>query len=118
MRNLRSRPKSRHRGLQGLLLDGIFGLFRCSSLNRCDARELSDETSGFSCGSWRRQLEARAQQSSSIRRIDLLMLYPETDPQGELRARVFLGELEKSGWKVGGNLVVNFHWGTGDAEWV
>jgi len=63
-------------------------------------------------------LEARAQQSSSIRRIDLLMLYPEKDPQGELRARVFLGELEKSGWKVGGNLVVNFHWGTGDAEWV
>jgi putative ABC transport system substrate-binding protein len=46
------------------------------------------------------------------------MLYPEKDPQGELRARVFLGELEKSGWKVGGNLVVNFHWGTGDAEWV
>jgi putative ABC transport system substrate-binding protein len=63
-------------------------------------------------------LEARAQQSGSIRRIDLLMLYPEKDPQGELRARVFRGELEKSGWKVGGNLVVNFHWGTGDAEWV
>src|SRR5215472_611518 len=63
-------------------------------------------------------LAARAQQPSSIRRIDLLMLYPEKDPQGEIRARVFLGELEKSGWKVGGNLMVNFHWGTGDAEWV
>src|SRR5690242_64265 len=62
--------------------------------------------------------KARAQQSGSIRRVELLMLYPEKDPQGELRARVFQRELETSGWKVGGNLLVNFHWGTGDAEWV
>jgi putative ABC transport system substrate-binding protein len=63
-------------------------------------------------------LEARGQQSSSIRRISLLMLYPEKDPQGELRAGVFQRELEKAGWKIGANLQVNFHWGTGDADWV
>jgi putative tryptophan/tyrosine transport system substrate-binding protein len=61
---------------------------------------------------------ARAQQPGQPRRIGLLMLYPAKDPQGELRARVFQHELEKVGWTVGGNLQINFHWGTGDADWV
>jgi putative tryptophan/tyrosine transport system substrate-binding protein len=61
---------------------------------------------------------ARAQQPSQPRRIGLLMLYPEKDSQGELRARTFQHELEKDGWTVGGNLQINFHWGTGDADWV
>jgi hypothetical protein len=63
-------------------------------------------------------LAARAQQPNSIRRIGLLMMYPESDPQGELRAGVFQREIEKIGWKVGGNLQINFHWGTGNADWV
>jgi putative ABC transport system substrate-binding protein len=61
---------------------------------------------------------AYAQQPSSVRRIGLLMMYPEKDPQGELRAGVFQRELEKAGWRVGENLQVNFHWGTGNADWV
>ena len=61
---------------------------------------------------------AHAQQPNSIRRIGLLMMYPERDPQGELRAGVFQREIEKIGWKVGGNLQINFHWGTGNADWV
>ena len=61
---------------------------------------------------------ARAQQAGGIRRVSLLMLYPEKDPQGELRAAVFRREMEKAGWKVGDNLQINFHWGTGDADWV
>jgi putative tryptophan/tyrosine transport system substrate-binding protein len=63
-------------------------------------------------------IAAHAQQPSSVRRIGLLMLYPEKDPQGEIRARTFQHELEKAGWTVGGNLQINFHWGTGDADWV
>jgi len=63
-------------------------------------------------------LAAGAQQTGQPRRIGVLMLYPEKDPQGELRARVFQNELEKAGWTVGGNLQINFHWGTGDADWV
>jgi putative tryptophan/tyrosine transport system substrate-binding protein len=63
-------------------------------------------------------LAARAQQLNQPRRIGLLMLYPEKDPQGEIRARTFQHELEKAGWTVGGNLQINFHWGTGDADWV
>jgi ABC transporter substrate binding protein len=61
---------------------------------------------------------AHAQQPSQPRRIDLLMLYPENDPQGELRARAFEHELEKAGWTVGGDLQINYHWGTGDSDWV
>jgi putative tryptophan/tyrosine transport system substrate-binding protein len=61
---------------------------------------------------------ARAQQPGQPRRIGLLMSYPANDPQGELRARVFQHELKKAGWTVGGNLQINFHWGTGDADWV
>jgi putative ABC transport system substrate-binding protein len=61
---------------------------------------------------------ARAQQPERTRRIGVLMMYPENDPQGQLRAAVFRRELEKAGWTVGGNLQINYHWGTGDADWV
>jgi len=61
---------------------------------------------------------ARAQQSGRTGRIGALMMYPENDPQGQLRAEVFGRELEKVGWTVGGNLQINYHWGTGDADWV
>ena len=71
---------------------------------------------GSVSGAW--PFAAHAQQPNSIRRIGLLMMYPERDPQGELRAGVFQREMEKNGWKVGGNLKINFHWGTGNADWV
>src|SRR6478735_2424873 len=61
---------------------------------------------------------AHSQQSGLAARIGLLMMYPEKDPQGQLRANVFRRELEKAGWTLGGNLQVDFHWGTGDAAWV
>ena|SRR5215471_18704051 len=40
------------------------------------------------------------QQRNSIRRIGLLMMYPEYDPEGQLRARAFEREIEKGleGW--------------------
>jgi hypothetical protein len=46
-------------------------------------------------------LAARSQQGERIRRIGVLMLYPESDPQGQLRARAFRQGLEKLGWIVG-----------------
>jgi putative tryptophan/tyrosine transport system substrate-binding protein len=60
----------------------------------------------------------RAQQPERTRRIGVPMLYPENDPQGQLRAATFRRELEKVGWTVGRNLQINYHWGTGDADWV
>ena len=71
---------------------------------------------GSVAGAW--PFAAHAQQPNSIRRIGLLMMYPEGDPQGKLRAGAFQREIEKIGWKVGGNLKINFHWGTGNADWV
>jgi len=61
---------------------------------------------------------ARAQQHDRVRRIGVLMLYPEDDPQGQLRAASFRRQLEKAGWTIGENLQIDFHWGRGDAEWV
>ena len=58
---------------------------------------------------------ARAQQ---VRRVGVVILYPENDPQGQLRANAFRGQLEKAGWSIGGNLQIDFQWGTGDATWV
>jgi ABC-type uncharacterized transport system substrate-binding protein len=61
---------------------------------------------------------ASAQQPGPSRRIAVVMLYPDNDPQGQLRAEAFRGQLEKSGWKMGGNLQIDFQWGTGDVDWV
>jgi putative tryptophan/tyrosine transport system substrate-binding protein len=61
---------------------------------------------------------ALAQQPGPTRRIGVLMSYPENDPQGQLRATTFRRELEKAGWTIGGNLQINYRWGTGDADWL
>ena len=45
-------------------------------------------------------LVARAQQTE--RRIGVLMLYPENDTEGQLRATAFRQGLQKLGWTVGG----------------
>ena len=58
---------------------------------------------------------ARAQQGERMRRIGVLMLYPENDPQGQLRATAFRQGLEKLGWIVGRNVQIDFQWGLGDA---
>jgi len=46
------------------------------------------------------------------------MNYPESDPAGQLRATAFRQELEKRGWVVGRNLQIDYHWGTGDADFI
>jgi putative ABC transport system substrate-binding protein len=63
-------------------------------------------------------LAARAQQGERMRRIGVLMLYPENDPQGQLRVTSFRQGLEKLGWSVGRNVQIDFQWGLGDADWI
>jgi ABC-type uncharacterized transport system substrate-binding protein len=63
-------------------------------------------------------LVARAQQSERMRRVAVLMLYPENDPRGQARAGAFQQTLEKLGWVVGRNLQIDYHWGVGDPDWV
>jgi len=60
-------------------------------------------------------LALRAEQA---RHVGVVMLYPENDPQGQLRANAFRGQFEKAGWTIGGNLQIDYQWGAGDAAWV
>src|SRR3954454_6042086 len=62
-------------------------------------------------------LAASAQQSERMRRIGVLMLYPENDPEGQLRATALREGLQKLGWVVGRNVQIDFQWGLGDADW-
>jgi putative ABC transport system substrate-binding protein len=59
-----------------------------------------------------------AQPGDPMRRIGALMLYAENDPIGQARAAVFQQELEKLGWTLGRNLMIDFHWGVGDEDWI
>src|SRR6266550_2603499 len=61
---------------------------------------------------------ARAQQPERVRRIGVLMLYPENDLEGQRRATAFREGLQKLGWVVGRNVQIDFQWGLGDADWV
>ena len=63
-------------------------------------------------------LAARAQQADRVRRIGVLMLYPENDPEGQLRATAFRQGLQKLGWVAGRNVQIDFQWGLGDADWI
>src|SRR5215469_549696 len=61
---------------------------------------------------------ARAQQSDGMRRIGVLMLYPENDSEGQLRATALRQGLRKLGWVTGRNVQIDFQWGFGDADWI
>jgi putative tryptophan/tyrosine transport system substrate-binding protein len=61
-------------------------------------------------------LAAHAQKPERVRRVGVLMFYPESDPEGQLRAKTFRRELEKLGWTIE-NLQTDFRWGRGDADW-
>ena len=63
-------------------------------------------------------LAVRAQQGERMRRIGVLMLYPENDPEGQRRATAFRQGLEKLGWVAGRNVQIDFQWGFGDADWI
>src|SRR5262249_20416391 len=58
---------------------------------------------------------ARAQQKR-IKRIGVLMLPAENDPQGRARVEAFEQGLEKLGWMVSGNLQIDYRWGMSDVE--
>src|SRR3974390_1740951 len=63
-------------------------------------------------------IAARGQQGERMRRIGVLMLYPENDSEGQLRATALRQGLQKLGWVVGRNVQIDFRWGLGDADWI
>src|ERR1700738_1756690 len=71
---------------------------------------------GGAAAAW--PIDARAQQPERVRRMGWLMLYPENDSEGQLRATAFRQVLEKLGWVAGRNVQIDFQWGLGDADWI
>jgi putative tryptophan/tyrosine transport system substrate-binding protein len=67
---------------------------------------------GGAAAAW--PLAARAQQGERIRRVGVVMVTKETDPETPLRAMAFRQALAKLGWSEGRNVVIDFRFGTGD----
>jgi len=58
-----------------------------------------------------------AQQFERMRRIGVMMSYPENAPAGQARASAFRERLEELGWAIGRNLRLDCYWGVGDPDW-
>ena len=61
-------------------------------------------------------LTARAQQSSRVRRIGVLMNTTAEDPLGQAASAAFAQGLQQLGWEIGGNVRIDYRWGAGDTE--
>jgi len=61
-------------------------------------------------------LAARAQQPESMRRIGVLMGFPESDPQAQSFIAAFRDGLQKLGWTDGRNIRIDTRWPGFDAE--
>jgi len=61
-------------------------------------------------------LVARAQQGERVRRIGLLMGYPEGDQQARANVTAFREGLQSLGWIEGRNIQLEFRWAGGDPD--
>src|SRR5262252_2946771 len=59
-------------------------------------------------------LAARAQRPSQIRRIGLLMIVPEDDPQSRADRDALESGLQATGWTKGQNVDLQYRWSDGD----
>src|SRR6266699_1933911 len=57
-------------------------------------------------------LDARAQQPDRMRRIGVLMGYPESDVEAQAYIAAFRGGLQKLGWTEGRNIRIDTRWAT------
>jgi hypothetical protein len=61
---------------------------------------------------------ARAQPGDRVRRIGMLMAYPETDPEWKRRYYAFTQALADLGWTNGCNVRMDLRWYGGDDNWI
>jgi putative ABC transport system substrate-binding protein len=59
-------------------------------------------------------LAARGQQPERMRRIGVLMGWPESDPEGQSALAAFVESLQRLGWADGRNLRTDIRWATPD----
>jgi len=57
-----------------------------------------------------RPMAARAQQGDRVRRIGVLHVYDENDPEGQHRVSAFTQALADLGWTDGRNVRLNLRW--------
>src|SRR5262245_3569726 len=71
---------------------------------------------GGAAAAW--PLVARAQQGERVRRVGLLMPYPETETDIQTRVRAFKEELQRLGWTEGSKIVFDERWTADNMELV
>ena len=71
---------------------------------------------GGAAGAW--PLAARAQQGERMRRVGLLMPYPETETEMQTRVRAFKEELQRLGWTEGSKIEFDERWTADNMELV
>jgi putative ABC transport system substrate-binding protein len=59
-------------------------------------------------------LSPRAQQPDRMRRVGVVMAYPESDPNGQLQVTAFRQHLLKLGWVEGTNITIDFRFAADD----
>jgi ABC-type uncharacterized transport system substrate-binding protein len=59
-------------------------------------------------------LTAHAQQPDVVRRIGVLMITAETDPQAQADRAPFTKQLQHLGWREGQNVRIDYRWAAGD----
>jgi putative ABC transport system substrate-binding protein len=69
---------------------------------------------GVTAATW--PLRARAQQPDRVRRIGMLILYSQTDREGQARLAAFLDTLQRLGWTDGRNVRIEYRWIAGDVD--
>src|SRR5262249_33210099 len=61
-------------------------------------------------------LAARAQQSDRVRIIGATTSLSEDDPEDKVRSAAFRQSLQELGWTVGGNVRIEYRYGSGKAD--
>src|SRR5262249_32423332 len=69
---------------------------------------------GGAAAAW--PLAARAQQADRMRRIGVLMGFPESDSEAQAYITAFRNGLQKLGWAEGRNVQMDIRWATADAD--
>jgi putative ABC transport system substrate-binding protein len=69
---------------------------------------------GGAAAAW--PLAASAQQGGRMRRVGVLIQFPENDLDGQARIAAFREELQKLGWSIGGNLQIDYRWAASNEE--
>src|SRR5215468_2091179 len=69
---------------------------------------------GGAAAAW--PLEARAKQAERMRRIGVLMGYPDGDPQAQANVTALSQGLQSLGWIEGRNVQIDYRWAGGDPD--